>query len=205
MTPVILNSFQDLPNSTAYHKGYFNSKTSFKEEYRTVKLALYPGTFDPITKGHMDVITRAIRIFDRLVVAVAENPAKKPLFNLDERIDLTQRVVEGMEDCDRVEVVGFENLTVEFARSIGATAIIRGLRAVSDFEYELQIALTNRKLALDIESVFLMPSVEYIYLNSTIVKQVAKHGGDVRNFVPEIVMEKLEKKFKKLRIPHDTH
>jgi pantetheine-phosphate adenylyltransferase len=170
-----------------------------------VKLALYPGTFDPITKGHMDVITRAIRIFDRLVVAVAENPAKKPLFNLEERIDLTRRVVEGMEDCDRVEVVGFENLTVEFARSIGATAIIRGLRAVSDFEYELQIALTNRKLALDIESVFLMPSVEYIYLNSTIVKQVAKHGGDVRNFVPEIVMEKLEKKFKNLRITHDTH
>lgn len=164
-----------------------------------MKLAIYPGTFDPITKGHMDVITRAIRIFDRLVVAVAKNPAKKPLFNFEERINLARQVVESMEDCDRVEVAGFQNLTVEFARSIGATAIIRGLRAVSDFEYELQIALTNRKLALDIESVFLMPSVEYIYLNSSIVKQVAKHGGDVRSFVPEIVMEKLEEKFKKMK------
>ncbi|MFA6471807.1 MAG: pantetheine-phosphate adenylyltransferase [Candidatus Latescibacterota bacterium] len=163
----------------------------------SVKLAIYPGTFDPITRGHMDVITRAIRIFDRLVVAIAENPAKKPLFTFEERINLAQRVVAGMEDCDRVQVVGFENLTVEFARSVGAIAIIRGLRAVSDFEYELQIALTNRKLALDIESVFLMPSVEYIYLSSSIVKQVAKHGGDVRNFVPDIVMEKLQEKFGK--------
>jgi pantetheine-phosphate adenylyltransferase len=161
-----------------------------------VKLAIYPGTFDPITKGHMDVITRAIRIFDRLVVAVAENPAKQPLFSFEERVNLARRVVESMDECERVEVVGFENLTIEFARSVGAASIIRGLRAVSDFEYELQIALTNRKLALDIESVFLMPSVEYIYLNSSIVKQVAKLGGDVRNFVPDIVMEKLEEKFK---------
>jgi len=160
-----------------------------------VKLALYPGTFDPITNGHLDVITRAIRIFDRLVVAIAENPSKCPLFTFEERIELVRSVVETLDDHDRVEVAGFKNLTVDFARSIGATSLIRGLRAVSDFEYELQIALTNRKLSQDIESVFLMPSVEYIYLNSSIVKDVAKYGGDVNNFVPDVVKAKLLEKY----------
>ncbi len=160
-----------------------------------MKRALYPGTFDPITNGHIDVMTRAIRIFDRLVVAVAENPGKKPLFDIDERVGLVRAVVDTLDDRDRIEVVGFHTLTVDFARTIGATALIRGLRAVSDFEYELQIALTNRKLAQDIESVFLMPSVEYIYLNSSMVKDVAKYGGDVNIFVPEIVKTKLMEKF----------
>lgn len=159
-----------------------------------VKLALYPGTFDPITNGHLDVITRAIRIFDRLVVAVAENPSKRPLFDFEERIELARSVIETLDDRSRIEVAGFKTLTVEFARSIGATALIRGLRAVTDFEYELQIALTNRKLAQDVESVFLMPSVEYIYLNSSMVKDVARYGGDVNDFVPEIVKEKLREK-----------
>ena len=162
---------------------------------KKVKRALYPGTFDPITNGHIDVITRAIRIFDRLTVAVAGNPEKKPLFDIDERIGLVRSVIETLDDRDRIEVVGFSTLTVDFARTIGATALIRGLRAVSDFEYELQIALTNRKLAQDIESVFLMPSVEYIYLNSSMVKDVAKYGGDVNIFVPEIVNTKLMEKF----------
>jgi len=160
-----------------------------------VKLALYPGTFDPITNGHLDVITRAIRIFDRLVVAIAENPSKCPLFTFEERIELVRSVVETLDDHDRVEVAGFKNLTVDFARSIGATSLIRGLRAVSDFEYELQIALTNRKLSQDIESVFLMPSVEYIYLNSSMVKDVVKYGGDVNDFVPEVVKAKLLEKY----------
>jgi len=160
-----------------------------------VKKALYPGTFDPITFGHMDVMTRAIRIFDRLTVAVAENPGKKPLFGIDERVGLVRSVIDTLDDRDRIEVVGFSNLTVDFARDIGATALIRGLRAVSDFEYELQIALTNRKLAQDIESVFLMPSVEHIYLNSSMVKDVAKHGGEVDIFVPQVVKAKLLEKF----------
>ena len=160
-----------------------------------MKRALYPGTFDPITNGHLDVVTRAIKIFDSLVIAVAENPTKRPLFNFGERIDLARDVVETLDEHDRIEVVGFKTLTVDFARTVGATAIIRGLRAVSDFEYELQIALTNRKLAQDIESVFLMPSLEYIYLNSTMVKDVAKHGGDVNVFVPDIVRAKLLEKF----------
>jgi len=162
-----------------------------------VKNAIYPGTFDPITLGHMDVISRGLRIFDKIVIAVASNPAKKPLFDFEERVDLAQKIIETVFDTDRVEVRGFDNLTVDFARELGATSIIRGLRAVSDFEYELQIALTNRKLAIDIDSIFLMPSVEYIYLNSTMVKDVAKHGGDISGFVHEIVMKKLQEKMDK--------
>ena len=160
-----------------------------------MKIALYPGTFDPITKGHMDVITRALRIFDKLVIGVASNPAKKPMFPFEERIDLVKKIIEEEYDPGRVDVIGFECLTVELARRVGATSLIRGLRAVTDFEYELQIALTNRNLARDIESVFLMPSVEYIYLNSTIVKEVAKHGGEIGAFVHEAVEKKLHEKF----------
>lgn len=160
-----------------------------------MKIALYPGTFDPITKGHMDVITRALRIFDKLVIGIASNPSKKPMFTFEERIDLVKKIIEEEYDADRVEIIGFECLTVELARKVGATSLIRGLRAVTDFEYELQIALTNRNLARDIESVFLMPSVEYIYLNSTIVKEVAKHGGEISEFVHEAVEKKLREKF----------
>ena len=163
-----------------------------------MKLAVYPGTFDPITRGHMDVITRAIRIFDKLVIAVALNPWKKPLFTFEERVEMAKRAVEGNDFNKVVEVTGYKGLTVEFAREIGAASIIRGLRAVSDFEYELQVALTNRKLATDIESVFLMPSLEYIYLNSTMVKEIAQHGGDVGNFVPDFVMKRLQEKLKSM-------
>jgi len=181
-------------------KAEMNAENRSKDsEYQTedgaVKTALYPGTFDPITKGHLDVITRGLRIFDKIVVAVAANPGKNPLFTYDERVELANKVIADAGDMEGAVVTGFNTLTVAFARKIGATAIIRGLRAVSDFEYELQIALTNRKLALDIESVFLMPSVEYIYLNSTMVKDVAKHGGDVKNFVPDAVLKKLMEKY----------
>jgi len=164
-----------------------------------LKLALYPGTFDPITNGHLDVITRAIQIFDKLVVAIAENPWKKPFFTFEERVEMAKQVIENTDGMERVEVTGFGGLTVNYARKIGAKAIIRGLRAVSDFEFELQLALTNRELALDIESVFLMPSIEYIYLNSSVVKEVAKHGGDVLKFVPEFVMKKLNEKIERLK------
>ena len=160
-----------------------------------MKIALYPGTFDPITRGHLDVITRGLHIFDKIIVAIAPNPSKHTLFSYKERVEMAKEAIRNEDGMEHVEVIGFNGLTVEFARKVGATSIVRGLRAVSDFEYELQIALTNRKLAQDIESVFLMPSVEYIYLNSTMVKDVAKHGGDVKNFVPEIVMEKLREKF----------
>jgi pantetheine-phosphate adenylyltransferase len=159
------------------------------------KVALYPGTFDPITIGHMDVLSRALRIFDKVVVAVAENPGKHPLFTFKERVTLVRKVVAGMERNSHIQVTGFKGLTVDIARSIKATAIIRGLRAVSDFEYELQIALTNRELSRDIESVFLMPSIEYVYLNSTVAKEIARHGGDLSKFVPVIVADKLRKKF----------
>lgn len=159
-----------------------------------VKLAVYPGTFDPITKGHVDVASRALHIFDRLVIAVACNPWKKPFFSFEERIEMTRDAIAGIKEHDCIEVTGYKGLTVDFARQTGAISIIRGLRAVSDFEYELQIALTNRKLSREIESVFLMPSVEYIYLNSTMVKEVAMHGGDVSNFVPDFVAEKLKGK-----------
>ena len=159
-----------------------------------LKLAVYPGTFDPITNGHLDVINRAIRLFDRLVVGVAENPSKHPLFSFEERISIAKQVVAETAGMENVDVLGFDSLTVDFAKKVGAKSIIRGLRAVSDFEYELQIALTNRKLNRDIESVFLMPAVKYIYLNSSTVKEVARHGGDVLNFVPEYVMKKLQEK-----------
>jgi len=160
-----------------------------------MKTALYPGTFDPITRGHMDVATRALNIFDHLIIAVALNPAKRPLFNFEERVDLVREAMSADNDMERIEVVGFKTLTVKLARKFNATALIRGLRAVSDFEYELMIALTNRQLDRDIESVFLMPSVEYIYLNSTVVKEVAKHGGEIGKFVHDSVRFKLEEKF----------
>ena len=161
----------------------------------SVKVALYPGTFDPITKGHMDVMSRALGIFDKLIIGVASNPAKRPLFSFEERIDLVKRVIKEEYDNTRVNAIGFEGLTVDLAREVDATSLIRGLRAVSDFEYELQIALTNRNLSREVESVFLMPSVEYIYLNSTIVKEVAKHGGEIGGFVHKIVEGKLREKF----------
>lgn len=164
-----------------------------------MKLALYPGTFDPITNGHLDVARRALQLFDHVVIGIAENPGKKPLFTFEERVEMARRSLVDIPGMDRIEVRGFDSLTVDFARIIGAIALIRGLRAVSDFEFELQIALTNRELAPDIESVFFMPSVEYIYLNSTMVKEVAKHGGEVLSFVPGPVNEMLREKYAGLR------
>jgi pantetheine-phosphate adenylyltransferase len=160
-------------------------------ENQNKKLAIYPGSFDPITYGHIDIIERASLIFDNVVVSVAMNLQKTPLLSVDERIDLIR---ESVKNLNGVTVESFDGLLVDYATNINAHAIIRGLRAVSDFEYELQMALMNRKLNESPVTVFLMPHEKYSYLNSTIVKEVAKFGGNVDGFVPQHVKEKLIKK-----------
>ncbi|HFE63730.1 pantetheine-phosphate adenylyltransferase [candidate division KSB1 bacterium 4484_188] len=159
-----------------------------------MKRALYPGTFDPITNGHLDILERALKLFDHIIVTVAKNPAKVPVFTTRERIDLILEVVKQKGIDQRVSVEGFDGLVVDFARNINACVIIRGLRAVSDFEYELQMALMNRRLADEVYTVFMMPHEKYTYLNSTIVKEVARLGGDITDFVPECVKNALLKK-----------
>jgi len=156
------------------------------------RIALYPGTFDPITNGHFDIMTRSLEIFDHVVVGVAHNPKKSPLFTIDERVAMIREVTR---DLERLEVDDFGGLVIDFARSKGADVILRGLRAVSDFEYELQMALTNRKLADDIETVFMMPSAQYSFLSSSIVKEVSRLNGNVACFVPEHVERCLQEKF----------
>lgn len=157
------------------------------------KIAIYPGTFDPITNGHVDLIQRGLRIFDKIIVAVAEKPKKSPLFTTEERVKMAEEAVKGLGN---VMVEPFDGLLIDYARSKGARAIIRGLRAVSDFEYELQMALMNRRLDQEIETVFMMPSEEYSYLTSTIVKEVASLKGSTKGLVPDIVERKFRKKFK---------
>lgn len=156
-------------------------------------IALYPGTFDPITLGHIDLIERARRLFDHVVVAVAENPVKEPLFNLDERVALIEMVTG---DLTRISVVGFDNLLVECVREHQASVILRGLRAVSDFEYEFQLAAMNRHLDPGIETAFLAPAEQYAFLSSSLVKEVASLGGDVSEFVPLVVKQALADKFR---------
>ena len=157
-----------------------------------IKRAIYPGSFDPVTYGHLDVIKRAKDLVDELVVAVALNPKKDTLFSLDERVEMVREAAKDI--CD-VKIVGFDCLLVEKAVEMDAQAIIRGLRAVTDFEYELMMALMNRKLNNRIESVFLMPASKYIYLTSTIVKEVASLGGCISAFVPPNVEKILIEKF----------
>jgi pantetheine-phosphate adenylyltransferase len=154
--------------------------------------AIYPGTFDPITNGHIDLITRAAGIFDRVFVAVAENRNKTPLFNLEERVALARNALEILTN---VEVIGFETLLVECARKCGASVILRGLRAVSDFEFEFQLAGMNRYLGPELETMFLTPSDRYAYLSSSVVREIAKLGGDVSGFVSERVRRELAAKF----------
>lgn len=156
--------------------------------------AIYPGTFDPITNGHADLIERAARMFDEVIVAIAANPSKQPLFTLDERVRLITTVTQ---DLDNVTVVGFTGLLAEFARQQQATILIRGLRAVADFEYEFQLANMNRRLNPDLESVFLTPSEENSFISSTLVKEVALHHGDVGQFCDPIVKDALEQKLHK--------
>lgn len=150
--------------------------------------AIYPGTFDPLTNGHLDILSRAALMFDRIVLAIAASPSKKPMFSLDERVDLARQVVAHLPN---VEVVGFSDLMANFAREQQANVLVRGLRAVSDFEYELQLAHMNRHLLPTLESVFLMPSEEYSFVSSSLMKEVARHGGDVKAFLPEPVYQAL--------------
>lgn len=154
--------------------------------------AIYPGTFDPITSGHVDLVTRAARIFDRVFVAVAENKAKSPLFTLDERVELAQRSLAGLEN---IEILGFNTLLVECARTCGASVILRGLRAVSDFEFEFQLAGMNRQLGPELETMFLTPGDKYTYTSSSIIREIAKLGGEVSGLVPDLVRDALLAKF----------
>ncbi len=155
------------------------------------RTAIYPGTFDPITNGHIDLIQRARPLFDKVIVAVAAHSGKNPAFNLAERIALAQ---QALVDMDNVEVCGFDSLLVEFAKQKNAQVILRGLRAVSDFEYEFQLTAMNRKLAPEIETMFLMPAEQYAYISSSLVKEVAKLGGDIESFVHEAVLTALKDK-----------
>ena len=156
-------------------------------------IAHYPGTFDPITNGHTDLVRRATRLFDRVVVAVAANPVKKPLFNLDQRVALARAV---LADIQGAEIVGFDNLLVDCVRQHGARVILRGLRAVSDFEYEFQMAGMNRRLAPDIETVFMTPSQEDTYISASLVKEIAALGGNVTEFVDTRVAAALAEKMR---------
>lgn len=156
-------------------------------------IAIYPGTFDPITNGHADLVRRAERLFDRVVVAVAANPKKQPLFSLAERVRLAQGV---LADHSRVAVMGFDNLLVDFARAQSANVILRGLRAVSDFEFEFQLAGMNRRLAPDVETVFLTPAEQETFISASLIKEIALLGGDVSAFVDARVADALRAKIR---------
>ena len=158
------------------------------------RTAIYPGTFDPITNGHIDLVKRGLRIFDEVIIAIATAQKKQPLFTISERLRLIKNAVRGLKN---VKVEAFGGLLVEYVESKKGVAVIRGLRAVSDFEYELQMALMNRRLDRNIETVFMMPSEEYTFLTSTIIREVASFGGPVKGLVPETVERALKEKFKK--------
>lgn len=168
----------------------------FPPKYHTRELdliALYPGTFDPITNGHSDLILRAQHIFGKVVVAIAENPRKAPLFNLAERIELVREVTR---DIENVDVVGFDGLLIDCVRDNHAGVVIRGLRAVSDFEFEFQLASANRRLDPTIETVFLTPSESHTFTSASLVKEIAMYGGDVSSFLHPLVLEAVRQKFK---------
>lgn len=156
-----------------------------------MKKAVFPGSFDPITNGHVDVIKRALKLFDRITIAVARREEKSPIFTMEERTALVKRVIA---DIDRVDVKAFDGLLVDFVKKEKACTIIRGLRTISDFDYEFQMALTNRKIAPDIETIFFLASVQYAYLSASLVKEIARMGGELKEFLPGPVITALKKK-----------
>jgi pantetheine-phosphate adenylyltransferase len=155
------------------------------------RVAIYPGTFDPITRGHEDLVRRAAGMFDRLILAIAESPSKRPLFDLAERVELAR---ETLGDVKNVEIVGFNTLLMDFVHELGAKVIVRGLRAVSDFEYEFQMAGMNRSLYPEVETVFLTPGEQYMFISATMVREIARLGGDVSKFVQPCVNQRLRAK-----------
>lgn len=155
--------------------------------------AIYPGTFDPLTNGHADLVLRAARMFDHIIVGVAANPSKQPLFSLAERVALAE---QAFPDCDNISVIGFSGLLAHFAKEQAAQVLIRGVRAVADFEYEFQLASMNRQLNPALDSIFMTPSEKNAFISSTLVKEVCRHGGDVSSFVPSHVEQALRAKFK---------
>lgn len=158
------------------------------------KIAVYPGTFDPITNGHLDIVDRALDLFDKIIIAIAINPTKQPLFTLDERVEMIRKCYP--ETDSRVEIDPISGLLVEYARKRKAKTIVRGLRAVSDFDYEFQLALMNRRLEREVETIFLMSGFRWIYISSSIIKDAARHGGNIENLVPLHVEEMLKNRFK---------
>ncbi len=156
------------------------------------RTAVYPGTFDPITNGHIDLVARAARVFSKVIVAIAESPHKQPLLSLDDRILLSRNELSGLKN---VEVLGFSNLLVEFVQQVGAGVLIRGLRAVSDFEYEFQLASMNRHLAPNVETLFLTPDDKYGFISSSLVKEIARLDGDVSEFVSDEVRQAMRRRF----------
>jgi pantetheine-phosphate adenylyltransferase len=160
------------------------------------KIAVYPGSFDPITNGHVDIIKRGLGVFDELIVLIAYNPNKKTLFSVEERVEMIQEVIR---DFKSVRVDSFDGLLVDYAKVAGANVILRGLRALSDFEYEFQLALINRRLNRDVETIFLMTGYKWFYTSSTIINEAASLGGSVKGLVPEIVNQKLVEKYSSKR------
>jgi pantetheine-phosphate adenylyltransferase len=164
-----------------------------------MKVGIYPGSFDPITLGHLDIIVRASGLVDQLIIGVLNNNAKKPLFSAEERVEYIERVMKENTNLSTVKVEAFDGLLIDFAAQKNASIIVRGLRAITDFEYELQIAQTNHKLNAKIDTVFFTTSVEYSYLSSSAVKEIATFGGDIRQFVPECIVQSIYDKYNAIR------
>ncbi|MDD3173998.1 MAG: pantetheine-phosphate adenylyltransferase [Herbinix sp.] len=164
-----------------------------------MKIGIYPGSFDPITLGHLDIIVRASGLVDKLIIGVLKNNAKRPLFTVEERVELIKQVISEKLNLPEIQVDAFDGLLIDFAAKENASIIVRGLRAITDFEYELQIAQTNHKLNAKIDTVFFTTSVEYSYLSSSVVKEIASFGGDIRQFVPKSIVQPIYDKYKSVR------